>query len=512
MNRILIFGDSIVAGRYINKNHSWPSLLKSRFDQTDNNNTTVFNLGIPGDNLGDLLKRFDNECMARINHHNKTDMISIIIAIGLNDAKNNQSDSFKNKKVYFEQNLIKLIGLAQKYTQNIIFLGCTRVDENKLPPDNKIFTNNNIRATNNIIKKICLKNNLQYMPIFEKWQKSFLGDDGIHPNVKGHKYIYNIISSNAYINNFDPFCILKKELSLSYQDVAAIKKIFIENNVYDNELFIGQFNYKKTQVIVGAPCIRNDIKNISLNTFYQIFLPLKIASTYKIPIIIFLGIQEEIILQPKLMKKFIELKNCLLSATEKIAKDLKIPEVKIIDTSTETNNIMIEITRKVMDVKLTVEESSNLYNLSIKPRLNPTHLPPRINSNCRIIACNTTYTISKLYKKLANFLIIEDIEQYKCTRFASRFDKLDPPNFLGFLPLPNIKGTKTMFKSENDEKLFLGKKQEYYAKTFKKIKPDILAVYAKLLSIFDDQKDTRYCNYPYFLKTINKISKYFNQS
>ena len=512
MNKILIFGDSIVFGRGVKKNQSWPSLLVHYFDQYDNKNSLVFNLGIPGETSTSLLDRFDQECLARISQQDDSSII--VISIGLNDAKAiNQPRNFQTKLTTFEKNLSGLVDLAQKYTKNIIFIGCTKVDEKQVMIERIFFLNRNVRIFNKTIKKICFKRKLQYVPIFEEWSKieyrSLLDKDGIHPNEKGHKRIYNNFILNAQINIFIPFLILKNQLSLSHQDISAIRDNFIENKFFENDLFMGQFNNQKTQAIVGAPCIRNDIQDISLNTFYQIFLPLKLSSLYKIPAIIFLGIQEEILQKPKLIKEYQRLSQKLSLSIKNMADELKIVDCKIIDTSLPENDATIMKITKELNVNLRVDESSNLYNLSIKPRQNYTHPPLRIAVNKRIVTCNTTYAIRKLSKKDYSFLIVEDIEQYKCTRFASKLDRLKPPNFLAFLPLPNIYGTKTMFKSEKDERLLLMQQNDYYAKLFKKIKPEILTVYAKLFSIVENQEKIEYKDYPNFLKAIHKISKYF---
>lgn len=510
MHKILIFGDSISFGRKTNKACSWPALLTNYFDQIDSQDISVFNLSIPGNTSADISNRFSSECLARINKQDKLNEISIIIAIGLNDTKNlNEEKNHTVKVIKFKQNIIKIINLAKKYSQNIIFIGCTKVDEEKSIYNNIFFTNKNIETLDKIIKKTCSENNIQYLPVFKSLSKSSFSEDGLHLNDEGHKKIYSNIIANIKFDYFDSFSILKKELSLSSQDIITTKSNFIENNIFNNDLFMGQFNHNKTQAVVGAPCIRNDITNISLNTFYQIFLPMKIASIQKIPVIIFLGIEEEILLQPVMASEYQKLNKRLQLAIQKIAKDLDIQKVTIIDTSFKKNNVMIEKSASKLNIALTDNVSSNLYNLSIKPRLNYINSPLRLITNQRIITCNTTRVIRKLSQMNLDFLIIEDIEQYKCFKFANKFDGLESPNFLAFLPLPNIFGNKTMFRSEQNEKILLGQKDNYYFNLFKKIHPETLAVYAKLFSIVENKEESIYKNYSNFYKVIYKISKYF---
>jgi lysophospholipase L1-like esterase len=65
MYNILIFGDSIAAGRKVEKIKSWPLLLSQLLDIKDKDFTLVHNLSIPGETSSGVIKRFPIEAEAR---------------------------------------------------------------------------------------------------------------------------------------------------------------------------------------------------------------------------------------------------------------------------------------------------------------------------------------------------------------------------------------------------------------------------------------------------------------
>ena len=61
----------------------------------------------------------------------------------------------------------------------------------------KYYTNENIQEYNNVVKSICEENNLSFIEIFDNWMKSDyknLLEDGLHPNSKGHKKIFETVN------------------------------------------------------------------------------------------------------------------------------------------------------------------------------------------------------------------------------------------------------------------------------------------------------------------------------
>lgn len=184
---ILIFGDSITWGAYDPRQGGWATRLRNYFEEKDND-TDVYNLGISGDTTADLLARIEVEAKSR-------EPILIIFAIGINDAQFvHSTNSLRTSLDEFQQNLAKLLTIAKRYTDKIVFTGLTRVDETKTNPipwnTDKSYTNENVERLDNAIEKFCEKNRLKFIAMRNVIANDDL-IDGLHPNTKGHIKIFN---------------------------------------------------------------------------------------------------------------------------------------------------------------------------------------------------------------------------------------------------------------------------------------------------------------------------------
>jgi len=199
MYNILIFGDSISAGRRVDKIKSWPSLLSQALDIKDKDFTLVHNLSIPGESTNEVIRRFPVEAKARCKKIYPDDRASIIFAVGINDTKCiNSKDNPVTKLEDFRKNISLLTKSAREYTNHIIFVGLTLVDEQKTAPiDNIYFLNDKIKTYNEIINEECQKRSIIFLNITEECSElnylNLLSDDGIHPNEKGHQKIFEKI-------------------------------------------------------------------------------------------------------------------------------------------------------------------------------------------------------------------------------------------------------------------------------------------------------------------------------
>lgn len=201
ITQILVFGDSITYGAW-DKEGGWAQRLKKFLDKKTLSGPEtyflVYNLGVAGDTTKDLLKRFEFETRQRFWEDGET---IIIFAIGLNDSQFIHSqNSLQTPPERFKENIQELANLAQKFTQKIIFIGFTPVDESKTTPlpwnIDKSYKNENIQNYNEIIKLFCRENSLLFIEIFEHWIKmgyKSLLEDGLHPNSAGHQRIFETI-------------------------------------------------------------------------------------------------------------------------------------------------------------------------------------------------------------------------------------------------------------------------------------------------------------------------------
>ena len=186
---ILVFGDSITYGAWDKEKGGWVNRLRLALENDNSNNYyTVFNLGISGDVTEGIKNRFVNECKIRFA---KEDNTIIIFSIGINDTQNIK-DKYRVSLETFKNNIMALINSAKKYTDNILFIGLTKVDESKVTPlpwdKDKCYLNNKIIDFDKELKSICLENNVDYLYIYDLLEVDELFD-GLHPNNVGHQKI-----------------------------------------------------------------------------------------------------------------------------------------------------------------------------------------------------------------------------------------------------------------------------------------------------------------------------------
>lgn len=205
MTKILIFGDSIAYGASDFENSGWVGKLRNYLDKKSNGDIDTYNLGVSGDNTDDLIKRFVEECQARVKDSiQDEETIYIIFAIGINDSKYlHEEKSMRTSEKEFENNIQKLIDLAKKFTPKIMFIGLTPVDENKTTPipwnTNKSYKNVDVKKYDEIIQSVCKKNSIPFVEVFSQFSKldyRKLLFDGLHPNSEGHTEIFKIIKNS----------------------------------------------------------------------------------------------------------------------------------------------------------------------------------------------------------------------------------------------------------------------------------------------------------------------------
>lgn len=189
MGNICIFGDSIVWGAWDPVGGGWVSRLRNYIESNEFDIET-YNLGVSGDNINDLLQRFEVESKAR-------EPKLIIVSIGTNDSQYlNKKGNYQVSPKDFETNLKRLINMAKKFTNDIILLTPNKVDEIKTKPilwdKQKYYDNENLQLFRDIIKQLCEKSNLLVIDMFDLLANNEFYD-GLHPNYKGHQKIFEVV-------------------------------------------------------------------------------------------------------------------------------------------------------------------------------------------------------------------------------------------------------------------------------------------------------------------------------
>ena len=196
MSRICIFGGSTVWGAYDPKGGGWANRLRNYYEALGKN-VQVCNLGVAGNTTDDLLKRIEVEIKARVPK-------IIVFAIGIRDSQFVHSESNNRIPVdKFRSNLIKLLQIAQKQTDKIIFVGLTDIDETKTDPVpwnlDESFRTKYICQYEKIVESFCNKKDVPIIKLTGLIKKEDLYDDGLHPNTSGHIKIFEKVRD--YLNN-----------------------------------------------------------------------------------------------------------------------------------------------------------------------------------------------------------------------------------------------------------------------------------------------------------------------
>ena len=194
MEGILYFGDSITFGCGETPNKGWCGRLKECFEK-ENDESAVYNLGVPGHTSTDLLKRFDAESAGRLRFRHPSEYL-IIIAIGTNDCKMDitpKGDTPRTTEVDFQENIHELIQKAKKCNAKTAFIGLPPVDEKATAMfDDTRFSNQRVEKFNNMIMSACLEEDIPFLDmlsIMSKERYDLLLDDGLHPNSKGYDFM-----------------------------------------------------------------------------------------------------------------------------------------------------------------------------------------------------------------------------------------------------------------------------------------------------------------------------------
>lgn len=201
MAHILVFGDSIAYGAW-DKEGGWVQRLREFVDEKalgdgKDPEYMVYNVGISGNTTELILNRFEPELKRRLD----VDENIIIIAIGTNDSSIlDETKEFWVPCEKFKLNMEKLIKISKKYSNKIVLVGLTLVEELKTSPYRGgidiHYKNENMQKYNEIIKFLSKENKVYFVDVMNEWNKldyPKLLYDGVHPNSEGHKKIFQVV-------------------------------------------------------------------------------------------------------------------------------------------------------------------------------------------------------------------------------------------------------------------------------------------------------------------------------
>lgn len=197
--RVLVFGDSITQGFWDVEYGGWVARIRQYFDRLEQKSgrdaATIFNLGVSADTSDDLLKRMDNEIIAR----NNGEHLVVVITIGVNDSKIKSGKTYTEPDLYKEK-LEQLLKTGKKYTKSVLFVGLTPcVDERTHPVawGDIVYDNKRLELFDNALRTFCEEHEVQFIDVFpafsKEQEKRDLLPDGLHPNDDGHQLMADLV-------------------------------------------------------------------------------------------------------------------------------------------------------------------------------------------------------------------------------------------------------------------------------------------------------------------------------
>jgi amino acid adenylation domain-containing protein len=223
----------------------------------------------------------------------------------------------------------------------------------------------------------------------------------------------------------------------------------------DSRLLIGRKFRWEPEVICGGPCIENDLAGISMNTFLQILIPLRVASEYNCPAAVYIPVMEEMLRHPHAATAFLQLGTRIERAVRRLAAAFSV-EVVMLNTANDRVNSIIHSVRANLPVRLSPRQSRNLYGDcadSCDANLESRRIRHVYE---RFVACHTATALSQMTGR-KQILIVEDTEQTNAVTIASLFEDNEQVDLLGFIPCPGLHAPGPMFRSKPESRLLLNR-------------------------------------------------------
>ncbi len=198
IRQLVIMGDSSVYGWGDSIGGGWCERLRQKWMQNPKL-PVIYQLGIRGDGLERVAKRWENEWQCRGELRRKVPD-GLLLSVGINDTARIGSKDGRPQlsSEAFLFGLERLLRDMKKKTK-IMVIGLTPINEEKMPFANCLWYSN--KACNTYerdIEETCLNLDIPFLPTHNEminlnnWKK-LIKDDGLHLNSDGHLWMYNKI-------------------------------------------------------------------------------------------------------------------------------------------------------------------------------------------------------------------------------------------------------------------------------------------------------------------------------
>ncbi|MFB6116846.1 MAG: SGNH/GDSL hydrolase family protein [Candidatus Nanosalina sp.] len=200
MPQIFCLGHSMTYGRWDTEG-GWTQRLRRELDERsleneDEEDFQVWNLGIPGEDSGQLLKRMGEELERRI--YEPMQQV-ILIQVGANDIQYlRERDEVRVSEKEYRENLKKTIRKSREAADQVMLIGEPPITINGPIPwaEEKELSDNRMQRYRQIQKEVSEKHEIPFIDVRnlqteDKWKKML--EDGCHPDNRGHQKIYKAV-------------------------------------------------------------------------------------------------------------------------------------------------------------------------------------------------------------------------------------------------------------------------------------------------------------------------------
>ncbi len=195
--KIIALGDSSIYGYGDREGGGWVDRLRRRWMDPEATGPVLYNLGVRGDTVVHIAKRFEFEFSQRGELRNRLPD-GLILSVGMNDSARVGKLTGRNltPSDQFETALAELLDRAVNLGP-VWFIGMVPVDEAQMPFLNCMHYNHADQSHyRDLCRSACEQRSIPYLDLFELWQDQSADwqadrrlDDGLHPNSLGYATI-----------------------------------------------------------------------------------------------------------------------------------------------------------------------------------------------------------------------------------------------------------------------------------------------------------------------------------
>jgi lysophospholipase L1-like esterase len=207
-------GDSLIYGYGDYEGGGWVERLRRSWMAPNATHHALYNLGVRGDGVAQVLQRLESEIRRRGELRNKLPD-RIVLSVGVNDSARLGRPNGRNMTALSEfQNLIEQLLTEAQQLCPVCFVGMVPVNPDAMPfLDCFYYTHQDQFRYKEATRQACLQRQIPYLDLFDqwlaqgdRWWRSCLGPDGLHPNVKGYRAIWETVLT------WDPIAELNQQL------------------------------------------------------------------------------------------------------------------------------------------------------------------------------------------------------------------------------------------------------------------------------------------------------------